>query len=224
MFNRAKIQNLHTEGYSIVIYLVRHGKDNEDYRGGWSNLGLIEEGINQSKKLSEHLYNNKDRYNINTLISSDLKRTVETINEISSKFNMPVEFCEEWREFNSGILSGMLYTEAIQKYPGLYFDTVQMEEQYPEGESPLEFYCRIKNAFKKLSDKIINGEIGPNVVLVTHGGVIEVIYNIIGDVAWTNKSDKLSKTSYTGIHKIEYISGKWKKIDSNNIEHLNDLL
>lgn len=64
----------------MIIYLVRHGKDYEEYRGRWSNLGLIEEGINQSKKLAEHLYNNKDKYNINTLISSDLKRTVETVN------------------------------------------------------------------------------------------------------------------------------------------------
>lgn len=206
----------------MVIYLVRHGKDYEDYRGGWSNLGLIEEGINQSKKLAEHLYNNKDKYNINTLISSDLKRTVETVNAISSKFNMPVKFCEDWREINNGVLAGMLNTEALEKYPGLYFNTLQMDEQYPSGESPLEFYSRIKNAYKKLCDKMINGEIGPNVVLVTHGGVIEIIYYIINGLEWTNKSDKLSKTSNTGIHKIEYISSNWNIIDSDNVEHLNN--
>lgn len=206
----------------MVIYLVRHGKDYEDYRGGWSNLGLIQDGINQSKKLAEHLYDNKDKYNINTLISSDLKRTVETVNEISLKFNMPVKFCKDWREINNGVLAGMMNTEALEKYPGLYFNTLQMDEQYPSGESPLEFYCRIKNAYKKLCDKIINDEIGPNVVLVTHGGVIEIIYYIINGLEWTNKSDKLSKTSNTGIHKIEYISGKWNIIDSNNVEHLNN--
>lgn len=206
----------------MVIYLVRHGKDYEDYRGGWSSLGLVEEGINQAKKLAEHLYSNKDKYNINTLISSDLKRTVETVREISSKLNMPVKFCEEWREFNNGLLAGMLNTEALEKYPGLYFNTVQMEEQYPGGESPLEFYCRIKNAYDKLCDKMIKGEIGPNVVLVTHGGVIEIIYYLISGLEWTNKSDKLSKTSCTGVHKLEYISGNWRITDSNNIEHLNN--
>lgn len=148
----------------MIIYLVRHGKDYEDYRGGWSNLGLIEEGINQSKKLAEHLYNNKDKYNINTLISSDLRRTVETINEISIKLNIPIKLCEEWRE------------------------------------------------------------IAPNVMLVTHGGVIEVIYYIISGLNWTNKSAKLCESSNTGIHSIEYISGEWKIIDSNNLEHLNDLI
>lgn len=189
----------------MIIYLVRHGKDYEEYRGGWSNLGLIEEGVNQSKKLAEHLHNNKDKYNINTLISSDLSRTVETVNEISAKLNMPVKFCEEWREINNGVLAGMLNTEAIQKYPGLYFNTLQMDERYPGGESPAEFYYRIKNAYEKLCDEILNGEIGPNVMLVTHGGVIEVIYYMINGLDWTNKSDKLCKSSNTGIHSIEYI-------------------
>lgn len=30
----------------MIIYLVRHGKDDDNYRSGWSNLGLVEEGIN----------------------------------------------------------------------------------------------------------------------------------------------------------------------------------
>jgi len=29
----------------MAIYLVRHGSDDDKYRGGWSNLGLTEEGV-----------------------------------------------------------------------------------------------------------------------------------------------------------------------------------
>ena len=68
---------------------------------------------------------------------------------------MPVKFCEEWREFNNGILAGMLNTEALQKYLGLYFNTIQMDEQYPNGESPLEFYCRIKDAYKNFVTNLL---------------------------------------------------------------------
>lgn len=204
----------------MIIYLVRHGKDDDNYRGGWSNLGLVEEGINQSKILSEYLYKNKENYNIDTLISSDLRRAVETMNEISVKFNIPVNFRSEWRENNNGILGGMLNTEALQKYPGLFFNTLQMDQRYPSGESPIEFFNRIKSAYKKLCDEIIDGEIGPNVMLVTHGGVINIIYYIINGLKWTNKCATLCKVSNTGIHTIEYISGSWKIIDSNNIEHL----
>lgn len=30
----------------MIIYLVRHGKDDDNYRSGWSDLGLVEEGTN----------------------------------------------------------------------------------------------------------------------------------------------------------------------------------
>lgn len=204
----------------MIIYLVRHGKDDDNYRGGWSNLGLVEEGVNQSRILAEYLYKNKENYNIDTLISSDLRRAVETINEISLKLNIPVKFRSEWRENNNGILAGMLNTEALQKYPGLFFNALQMDERYPSGESPIEFYNRIKNAYQTLCDEMINGEIGPNVMLVTHGGVINIIYYIINGLKWSNKCATLCELSSTGIHTVEYISGSWNITDSNNIEHL----
>ncbi len=31
------------------IYLIRHGDDDERYRGGWSDLPLIDEGLKKSK-------------------------------------------------------------------------------------------------------------------------------------------------------------------------------
>lgn len=104
----------------MVIYLVRHGKDDENYRGGWSDLGLLEEGVNQSKLLADYLDNNKERYKIDTLISSDLRRAAETSSEISAKLNIPIRFLSEWRETNNGRLAGMLNTEALEKYPGLF--------------------------------------------------------------------------------------------------------
>ncbi|MBQ8800589.1 MAG: histidine phosphatase family protein [Lachnospiraceae bacterium] len=36
----------------MKIFFVRHGKDDENFRGGWSNLGLVPEGIEQAGKLA----------------------------------------------------------------------------------------------------------------------------------------------------------------------------
>jgi len=204
----------------MIIYLIRHGKDNDNYRGGWSDLGLVEEGINQSKLLAEYLYKNKEKYKIDTLISSDLRRAVETTQEIEKKLNISAKFSSKWRENNNGILSGMLNSEALQKYPNLFFNTLRMDEQYPEGESPVEFYNRIKESYNKLCNRILNGEIGPNVMLVTHGGVINIIYHIVKGIKWTNKCSPLCKLTTTGIHAIEYTVDGWKITISNNIEHL----
>ena len=60
------------------IFLVRHGKDDGNYRGGWSLVPLTEEGINQVKKLAEFLNTQKDYYNIEKIISSDLERARQT--------------------------------------------------------------------------------------------------------------------------------------------------
>lgn len=202
------------------IYLVRHGKDYDDYRGGWSDLGLIEEGIQQAKLLGNHLHKNREKFKIDTLISSDLRRTVETTEGIQLNFDIPSQFSSDWREINNGELAGMLNSVALKKYPGLFFNTLRMDEQYPGGESPLEFYNRIKKSFDDLCTKIINGETGPNVLLVTHGGVIDVLYHIINGVEWTNKSKALCKTTNTGMHIITYTPEGWKIIESNNVDHL----
>ncbi|MEW8995701.1 histidine phosphatase family protein [Clostridium sp.] len=71
------------------IYLVRHGQDDDNYRGGWSNLGLIEEGIEQAKLLANYLCKNKKSYSISKIISSDLERTVETTRELKDIHFLP---------------------------------------------------------------------------------------------------------------------------------------
>ena len=46
------------------LYFVRHGKDDDRYRGGWSNLDLTPEGIEQVKHLAHHLKENNDNNKI----------------------------------------------------------------------------------------------------------------------------------------------------------------
>ena len=42
----------------MKIIFVRHGKDDDRYRGGWSESNLIPEGIEQAKLLAAHLKEN----------------------------------------------------------------------------------------------------------------------------------------------------------------------
>ncbi|MGL5417824.1 MAG: histidine phosphatase family protein [Clostridium sp.] len=95
-----------------------------------------------------------------------------------------------------------------------------MNEKFPEGESPEEFYFRIKKAFEDLCKVILKGELGVNVMVITHGGVINIIYHIVKNLEWTNKSKALSPMASTGIHKLECINGKFEIIESNIIDHL----
>ncbi|KYH34062.1 putative phosphoserine phosphatase 2 [Clostridium tepidiprofundi DSM 19306] len=181
------------------IYLVRHGKDDDRYRGGWSELDLIPEGKEQAKKLAEFLYLKQKEFNITKIISSDLTRAFSTANEVVKKLDIRVEVDKDLREMNNGDLAGMLNKEALVKYPGLFFNTLRMDEKYPNGESPDDFYKRVKKRFDDLICKY--KESNENILIVTHGGVINIIYHIVKDIEWTNKN-KAFKASNVAIHKL----------------------
>ena len=181
----------------MKMIFVRHGKDDDRYRGGWSHMDLTEEGIEQAKKLAKHLRENKATYQISQIVSSDLPRTMTTASYISIELSLPIIEEPQIRETNNGDLAGMLNEEALIRYPGLFFSSLRMDEAYPNGESPLDFYLRIKAWFvRSLSEcKTIDR----NVLVVTHSGVINVIYHIVKNIEWSNKG-KSFKISNCGIH------------------------
>ena len=180
----------------MKIYLIRHGEDDSSFRGGWSNLGLTENGIIQSKELAKKL---KNFYNINKIISSDLIRAKQTANIINSELNVEIEYTDKLREMNNGLLAGMKNDVAERKFPGIYFNTLDMNEKFPGGESPAEFYERIVNGFNCIVNENANID---NLALVTHGGVIGIIYAYVNRLEWSNKN-KIIKVGCCEIIEIE---------------------
>lgn len=57
-----------------MIYLLRHGLDDESFVGGWSEVDLVEEGIDQVNDILDVI----SELNIKKIYSSDIKRAVTT--------------------------------------------------------------------------------------------------------------------------------------------------
>lgn len=169
----------------MIIYLVRHGQDDDTCRGGWSNHALTSEGIQQSENLAIELYNNKNKYNITKIYSSDLIRAQQTAKILADKIDIPIHFTSEFREVNNGDLAGLKNEIANIKFPNLYWRKLEWDEHYPNGESPKEFYERIKSAWNKLIKTEKNNK--GNIILVTHGGVINIIKSINLNQEYSNK-------------------------------------
>ena len=184
----------------MKLIFVRHGKDDNRYRGGWSNLDLIPEGMEQAKQLAQYLKDNNQDYLITHIISSDLPRTMSTAHFISSELGLPIQKEFRIREIDNGDLAGMLNDTALEKYPGLFFSSLKMDETYPNGESPLDFCMRINMWFSEFSSNCRN--IKGNILIVTHGGVINVVYHLIKGIEWNNKNPAF-KAGNCSIH-IEY--------------------
>ena len=138
-----------------IIYFIRHAKDDSRYRGGWSKRPLVHEGDIQARILADTIHQMCDNMRINTIISSDLPRAIQTAKPCSKQLGISILLSSGWRETNNGKLAGMLNSEAERRYPGIYWSALEPEQRYPGGESPLEFYDRIKNEF----DSVINEEL-----------------------------------------------------------------
>ena len=100
---------------------VRHGKDDEHYRGGWSRLDLTAEGRKQAKALAVRLGQRRGEFAIGQILASDLPRTMTTAQILAEELKLPVQAEPRLREINNGVLAGMLNETALERYPGLFF-------------------------------------------------------------------------------------------------------
>ena len=172
----------------MTIYLIRHGKDDDTVRGGWSDHGLSTVGVKQVYALAKNMAAANMAFD--RIYSSDLQRAVETAEILSNYLKCPIEYDIGLRESDNGDLAGMKNDAASEKFPGLYWSALAYDQCYPNGESPEMFYHRVKAAWLELKDKLKRAS--KDTLVVTHGGVIEVILCIENGIAYSNKVRRFS--------------------------------
>lgn len=193
----------------MICMLARHGKDDESVRGGWSQHSLSEEGMKQARELAGRLLAQKNSYSLSRIYSSDLVRAAQTAQIVGDRLGLAVTLLPDFREVNNGLLAGMKNDLAEDRFPGLYWNQLAWEQTYPEGESPKAFYERIADAWGRFSCELVSGK--ENVLLVTHGGVIQVILSLINNVPYTNKAP-VRRIPYAGSVALIFEDGKWMEL------------
>jgi probable phosphoglycerate mutase len=158
--------------------------------------------------LVDYINENKNELKIERIFSSDLPRAIQTAEMISAVLKLEIELMPEFRETNNGIFAGMPNEIANEKYPGLYWNTLEWDEPYPQGESPRIFYERIKTAWEQFSEMIAKN--GKNIIFVTHGGVKNVIYTLIDGTSFSNK-DKVERIPHVTMIPLNYNNAKWSR-------------
>lgn len=184
-----------------MIYLIRHGKDDKNYIGGWSNISLTDKG---KKKIEKNSYWVKDNLKIKKIISSDIKRAEETAKIISSILNIDYKLSSFLREQNKGLLNGKLKENLTEKEKELInYQTI--DTLFPNGERLTDLYKRIKNNmeyFKNIED---------NTLIVTHRGVINMFYYIFNDIP-LDMDKKRFNVKFGSIHEINFNNRTIKRI------------
>ena len=184
----------------MTVYLVRHGQDDDTVRGGWSMSPLTDEGRAQAERLAEAIVSEREKYNICRIYSSDLPRAVQTARPTAARLGLQIIERREFRETDNGVLAGMKNELAKANFPGVFWNTLGWEQRYPGGESPREFYERIRTAWLRLQKEL--RQTGGNAMLFTHAGVINVILCLCEGREFTNKQRGRS-ISHTEVVAVE---------------------
>ncbi|MHC1685367.1 MAG: histidine phosphatase family protein [Clostridiaceae bacterium] len=161
----------------IRLYLARHGTTELNKSGvyyGSTDCSLSEEGLAESKAIAEAL---KDK-NVDIIISSNLKRTLETSEIIKNticKEKTPIEIVEieEFRELDFGRWEKLHYKDVEAQYPKEWklFCEDWKNGAPPEGESFMVFYERVIKGLTAVLEKYED----KNILIVAHQGVLRII-------------------------------------------------
>ena len=146
------------------VLVIRHGhaEGNAEHRFiGQTNVPLDDVGRGQALALAERLRSTP----IDRIISSDLRRAIDTIQPLAESIDVPIERDFRLREISNGEWSGLLPGEIEQRWPDLWVAYRTGEDVLrPGGEQWASVRDRVVMAVRE------HARTGGVIIFCTHGG------------------------------------------------------
>jgi 2,3-bisphosphoglycerate-dependent phosphoglycerate mutase len=157
------------------LYLIRHGEAHSNVEaviGGMrGDRGLTERGIAQAEALARRLADGEIAADV--LYASTLPRARMTAELVAEALKLPINWDDELHELRPGEADGLRVEQARARFEG--FERFMRETFTPVatgGESWGSFQMRASAAL----ERIILRHQGQTIVVVAHGGIIEVSF------------------------------------------------
>ena len=158
--------------------MIRHGQStwNQEHRiQGQLDPPLSPEGHAQAQLLGRRLAGRR----LAGFYASDLKRAMETAQEISAAVGFHPEPVQSLREIYLGEWEGLRTEDLARRFPEAWARWTKEPDWdvVPGGEGAAFFEARVAAAIDAILDRHPHGD----VLVVTHGGVIQVaLHRIVG--------------------------------------------
>lgn len=196
----------------MTLLIIRHGESGADLLNvheGRADFELTERGHRQAEAMAGYV---RDHFAVGRIYASTLKRAAQTAEHLSRATGCPVVFSEDLMEFDNGLLAGLPYAEAAEKYP----EPADLpEDQAVYGQEPLTvFRRRAERALDRIRRECAPAD---TVAVVTHGGMINQLYGAV--LGLPLKTEIWFGTGDTGIHVWELKNGAVRIIKANRSEH-----
>ena len=194
------------------ILVVRHGESEADIlhvHEGRADFHLTEKGHRQAELMAEYVGNH---YRIDKIYASTLHRAVETATHLSEKIGVPIIPDDNLMEFNNGLLAGLSWAEANEKYPKV--ENLPIDQSVYGQESRVQFRNRAETAFKRIIDE---NDSDATIAIVSHGGMINQLYHVFLQLPIESKV--FFRTGDTGVHEW-FLKEERYILSANYLEHI----
>jgi len=159
----------------LHLMMVRHGETEWNVQRryqGQSDVPLSELGKRQAERIAARLTGKS----IDVVYASDLERAWETADIIAKKCSLDVFSEPRLRELKFGILEGLTFEEAEEKYPETIAAWLDDFNNTPEGAETIDLFN--ERVVSLLDDLKVKHD-DQTLLLVGHGGSLSEILRVV---------------------------------------------
>jgi probable phosphoglycerate mutase len=199
--------------------MIRHGETAWNAEGrvqGQLDIPLNDIGRAQARATAEALAG----HDFTAIYCSDLIRVRQTAEPAARKLALPVSYDAALRERHYGMFERLTYVEVREKHPAEYarFRDKDPDFDFNGGESLRGFNERALGAVGRL----IENHPGEQILVFTHGGVLEMVYRHAGAVGLS--SPRNFEIPNAGINWLEIAPQAWNVLQWAHVAHLDAAL
>src|SRR6266542_7167027 len=200
------------------LILLRHGETdwNRELRfQGHVDVSLNAIGLEQARRLARRLAGEK----AHRLYASDLLRAQQTAHPVARQLGLAIVSDAGLREQSFGRVDGMRVDDIKVQHPQAWEGWLRFQEDFcmPEGESTRQFHARVMDAVQRL----VAAHRGETVVVVTHGGVLDMIYRTARSLGLNGP--RQSEIPNAGLNRVRVHDGGIDILAWADVDHLADL-
>lgn len=199
---------------------VRHGET--DWNVQRRLQGHIDTPLNQTGQAqAEATAKGLNGHVFDAIYSSDLIRTLQTARYAAQLLDLPIHLRSDLRERHYGAFQGLTYSEAERNFPADYARFKAREAAYEildDGESLLQHRQRVQICLENIAAK----HAGESVLIVTHGGVLDIVYRLATGLDMSAPRD--FGIPNAALNWINFRQGEWQLLQWADQAHLHAAL
>ena len=198
------------------IYIIRHGETeyNKMHRmqGRGIDASLNKEGRSQAEAICNFM---KDKA-ITKIVTSSLKRAIETANPLSEELKIKLETFKDLDEMNFGVLEGKPFKDVIEdlKYLQTQWSSGNLQIAPEAGENPIEVFDR---AGSKIMN-VIETSKDQQIIFMIHGRLIRILLSEFLGLGLKNMHEIEHQNG--SINHLSWNGNQFEVVELNIITHL----